>query len=580
MLVKAMLKRFIYYYKNHKLMFTLDMLASFFIALIGLGYPILTRQLLNKYIPDADITAIVIAGIGLLAIYAIRMLLRFFVQYYGHVIGVDMQAQMRSDLFKKLQKLPYTFYDENESGKIMSRLTVDLMDVSELAHHGPENFFICGVSIIGSFIYLGVFVNLPLTLIIFLCVPILVFISVILRKRMINAFKASREGIAKINASVESSITGIRVTKAFNNSEKELEKFEVSNEEFKKARSHVFKYMGQFMSTTEFVTDLFNVIVIVAGGLFLINGKISDVDFTTFVVSLSLFLNPVNTLIRFIEQLQDGITGFQRFIEIMDKKEEDLNLNGIPLSKIKGDIKLENVSFNYNASDEILHNVNLNIKAGTILALVGPSGGGKTTICHIIPAFYRINEGNIYIDGNNIKDINILSLRENIGIVQQDVFLFNGSIRDNILYGKLDATDEELIEACKNAGLYDYILSLPKGLETIVGERGVKLSGGQKQRISIARVFLKDPSLLILDEATSALDNATEMAIQKSLDVLAKGRTTIVVAHRLSTIRNATVIAYVEDGEIKEIGTHEELLKMKKKYFNLYNAQFKTEQYV
>ena len=572
-----MLKRFVSYYRDHKLMFALDMLASFFIALIGLGYPILTRKLLNEYIPSGNINAILLAGGGLLLIYAIRMILRFFVQYYGHVIGVHMQAKMRSDLFNKLQRLPYSFYDENESGKIMSRLTVDLMDVSELAHHGPENFFICGVSIIGSFIYLGIFVNWTLTLIIFLCVPILILISAILRKRMLNAFKASREGIAKINASIESSVTGIRVTKAFNNSEKELEKFEVSNGEFKKARSQVFKYMGQFMSTTEFVTDLFNVIVIVAGGLFLINGKINEADFTTFVISLSLFLNPVNTLIRFIEQLQDGVTGFQRFLEIMDKEEEDLNLNGIFLNDIKGNVLLKNVSFNYETSEEILHDVNLNIKAGTTLALVGPSGGGKTTICHIIPAFYRISEGDIYIDDYNLKDVNLLSLRDNIGIVQQDVFLFNGTIRDNILYGKLNATEEELIEASKNADIYDYVMSLPDKFDTIVGERGIKLSGGQKQRISIARVFLKNPALLILDEATSALDNATEMAIQKSLDKLAKGRTTIVVAHRLSTIKNANEIAYVEDGIVKEVGSHDQLLEKKGRYFALYQAQFKED---
>ncbi|MCH5172306.1 MAG: ABC transporter ATP-binding protein [Erysipelotrichales bacterium] len=570
-----MLKRFVHYYKDHKLMFALDMIASFFIALIGLGYPILTRKLLNDFKSEEDIKSILLVGLALLLIYAIRMLLRYFVQYYGHVIGVNMQAKMRSDLFNKLQKLPYSFYDENESGKIMSRITVDLMDVSELAHHGPENFFICGVSIIGSFIYLAVFVNWMLTLIIFICVPILILISAVLRKRMLNAFKESREGIAKINATIESSITGIRVTKAFNNSEKELEKFETSNNEFKKARSHVFKYMGQFMSTTEFVTDVFNVIVIVAGGLFMIYGKIDSVDFTTFVVSLSLFLNPVNTLIRFIEQLQDGVTGFQRFLEIMDKDEEDLNLDGLVLNDVQGNVILKNVSFNYETSEEILHDVNLNIKAGTTLALVGPSGGGKTTICHIIPAFYRISEGDIYIDNHNLKDINLLSLRENIGIVQQDVFLFNGTIRDNILYGKLNATEEELIEASKNADIYDYVMSLPNKFDTIVGERGIKLSGGQKQRISIARVFLKNPALLILDEATSALDNATEMAIQKSLDCLAKGRTTIVVAHRLSTIKNANEIAYVEDGEVKEVGTHEELLEKKNRYFALYQAQFK-----
>jgi len=556
-------------------MFAMDMLASFFISLIGLGYPIVTRKLLNNYIPDANVKAVVISGLLLLLIYVVRMLLRYFVQYYGHIIGVDMQAEMREDLFKKLQKLPYSFYDEHESGKIMSRLTVDLMDVSELAHHGPENFFISGMSIIGSFVYLAVFVNWQLTLIVFACVPILVVISVILRKRMLDAFKKSKEGIAKINASVESSVTGIRVTKAFNNSQKELEKFNVYNEEFKKARCGVFKYMAQFMSTTQFVTDAFNVIVIVAGGLFLINGKINAPDFATFLTSLTLFLTPISTLIRFMEQLQDGVAGFQRFIEIMDQPEEDLNLNGEVLEKVTGKIELKNVSFNYLSSEEILHDVSLTIEPGSTMALVGSSGGGKTTICHIIPAFYRISSGDIFIDGHNLNDLNILSLREHIGIVQQDVFLFNGTIRDNILYGKLDATEEELIEASKNADIYDFIKSLPNGFDTLVGERGVKLSGGQKQRISIARVFLKNPSILILDEATSALDNTTEIAIQRALDRLSKGRTTIVVAHRLSTIKTATEIAVIMEGQVKELGTHEELLNKNGVYSEFYKLQFR-----
>ena len=570
-----MLKRFVHYYSKHKFMFALDMLASFFISLIGLGYPILTRKMLNDYIPNANVKAVVISGIALLLIYVVRMLLRYFVQYYGHIIGVDMQAEMREDLFKKLQKLPYSFYDEHESGKIMSRLTVDLMDVSELAHHGPENFFICGISIIGSFVYLTVFVNWKLTLIIFACVPILIAISVILRKHMLSAFKKSREGIAKINASVESSVTGIRVTKAFNNSKKELEKFNESNQEFKKARCSVFKSMAQFMSSTQFVTDVFNVIVIVAGGLFLINGEITSPDFATFLTSLTLFLTPISTLIRFMEQLQDGVAGFQRFVEIMDQPEENLNLNGEVLNDVKGKIEFKNVSFNYLSSDEILHNINLTIEPGSTMALVGSSGGGKTTICHIIPAFYRISSGQVLIDGHDLNDLNILALREHIGIVQQDVFLFNGTIRDNIIYGKLDATEEELVEASKNADIYDFIKSLPNGFDTLVGERGVKLSGGQKQRISIARVFLKNPSILILDEATSALDNTTEIAIQHALDRLSKGRTTIVVAHRLSTIKSATEIAVVMDGQVQELGTHEELLNKNGVYSEFYKLQFR-----
>ena len=392
---------------------------------------------------------------------------------------------------------------------------------------------------------------------------------------MLDAFTKSREGIAKINASVESSVTGIRVTKAFNNSQKELEKFNVYNEEFKKARGGVFKYMAQFMSTTQFVTDAFNVIVIVAGGLFLISGEIDAPDFATFLTSLTLFLTPISTLIRFMEQLQDGVAGFQRFIEIMDQPEEDLNLNGEVLEKVTGKIELKHVSFNYLSSEEILHDVSLTIEPGSTMALVGSSGGGKTTICHIIPAFYRINSGEILIDGHNLNDLNILSLREHIGIVQQDVFLFNGTIRDNILYGKLDATEEELIEASKNADIYDFIKYLPNGFDTLVGERGVKLSGGQKQRISIARVFLKNPSILILDEATSALDNTTEIAIQRALDRLSKGRTTIVVAHRLSTIKSATEIAVIMEGQVKELGTHEELLNKNGVYSEFYKLQFR-----
>lgn len=553
------------------------MLASFLIAVIGLGYPILTHLMLQDYIPNANIKAVLIAGGSLLLIYLVRMLLRYFVQYYGHIIGVDMQAKMREDLFNKLQRLPFSYYDENESGKIMSRLTVDLMDVSELAHHGPENFFICGISIIGSFIYLSCFVNFELSLIIFACVPILLVISLVLRKKMLFAFKKSREGIAQINASVESSVTGIRVTKAFNNSKKEQEKFQLSNQKFKTARKSAFKYMAKFHSTTQFVTDVFNVIVIVAGGLFLIFGKISSVDFAVFISSLTLFLTPISTLINFVEQLQDGIAGFQRFVEIMDQKEENLNESGKILSNVQGHIELKNVSFSYLSSNIILNDVSLDILPHSTLALVGESGGGKTTICHIIPAFYPISSGDVFIDGINLKDINILSLRENVGIVQQDVFLFNGTIKDNIKYGKLNATDEEIISAMKNADIYDFILSLPQGLDTIVGERGVKLSGGQKQRISIARVFLKNPPILILDEATSALDSTTEANIQSSLDKLSEGRTTIIVAHRLSTIKNADKIAVISGGKLQETGSHKDLLNKNGMYAELYKLQFKGD---
>ena len=570
-----MFKRFVSYYKPHKGMFALDMLASLLVSIIGMLYPIITNNMLKVWIPDGNTRFIIIFGSLLMILYILRMLLRFFIQYYGHVIGVKMQAAMRNDLFNKLQKLPYSYYDNHETGKIMSRMTNDLMDVSELAHHGPENIFICGIMVIGSFIYLST-INIYLTLIIFACVPVLVAISLILRKRMNNAFMESRKSIAVINAAIESSISGIRVTKAFTNSEKEEEKFENGNQMFVNARKKSYKAMGLFHSSTSFVTDVFNVIVLIAGGIFLYHKAIDVADYTTFILSINLFIGPVNTLIAFIEQLQNGMTGFKRFIEIMDEEEEHEKEGATELVVTQGKIDFNNVSFSYNDSKEVLKNVTLNIKPGNKLALVGPSGGGKTTICHLIPNFYKLVEGQIFIDGQEINDVTLQSLRKNIGIVQQDVFLFNGTMKENILYGRLDATEEEIVEAAKKANIHDYIMSLPSKYETQIGERGVKLSGGQKQRLSIARVFLKDPAILILDEATSALDNTTEILIQSALDELCKGRTTLVVAHRLSTIKNADEIVVIANGTIKEQGTHEELVEKDGIYAKLYSLQFRN----
>lgn len=583
-----MFKKFVSYYGPHKKMFILDMLASLLVSVIGLCYPIITKKMLNEWVgnPEKGIEAqpnlIIIFGVVVLVLYFLRYLLRYFVQYQGHMIGVYMQAQMRTDLFNKLQKLPYTYFDNHETGKIMSRMTNDLMDVSELAHHGPENIIICSVMIVGSFVYLCT-INWILTLIVFVCVPILIVISYFLRKRMSQAFMDTRKSLAVINASIESSITGIRVTKAFNNSSKELEKFEKGNEEFIDARRRSYKAMGQFHSSTSFVTDVFNVFIIVAGGLFIIYGadtilgfNLTLGDYTAFVVSISLFISPVQTLIAFIEQLENGITGFKRFIEVMNEEEEIDKEGATELKVQKGEIEFKDVNFSYNNSKEVLKNINLKIKPGCKLALVGPSGGGKTTICHLIPNFYKLTSGSILIDGQDINDVTLSSLRENIGIVQQDVFLFNGSIKDNIIYGKLDASDEEVIEASKKANIHDYIMTLPDGYDTQVGERGVKLSGGQKQRLSIARVFLKNPAILILDEATSALDNTTEILIQNALDELCVGRTTLVVAHRLSTIKNANEIVVINNGEIKEQGTHEELIEAKGIYAKLYSLQFRS----
>lgn len=570
-----MFKRFIAYYKPHKLIFGLDMLAALVVSLVGIVYPIVTRRMLNDLIPNRNYRMVVIFGISLLGLYIVRMLLNYFIQYYGHVMGVRMQGQMRSDMFKHLERLPYSFYDNHETGKIMSRMTTDLWEISELAHHGPENLLISSVSVVLSFVYLSS-INIWLTLIIFACVPFLLLIAMALRKKMRNAFMASRESIAVINSSLESSISGIRVTKAFDNADKEEEKFEDGNRQFTTARDEAYKAMGRFHSMTSFITDIFNVIVLIAGGFFLYDGKITFGDYSAFIVSVNLFISPVMTLINFMEQYQNGVTGFERFLEIMDQTPEADAEGARELDSVDGHIEFRGVTYSYDGHKDILRGIDLDIAKGKKFALVGPSGGGKTTICHLIPNFYDIESGEILIDGKSISTVTKSSLRRNIGIVQQDVYLFNASIRDNILYGKLDATDEEIIEAAKRANIHDYIMTLEQGYDTQIGERGVRLSGGQKQRLSIARVFLKNPPILILDEATSALDNTTEILIQQALDELCVGRTTLVVAHRLSTIKNADEIAVVDGGRIVEQGTHAELLERDSEYAKLYKLQFRA----
>ena len=573
---KSLLKRFIAYYRPHRKMLALDLGAAFLISATGMVYPVVTNRMLNDYIPNRMYRTIVIAGAVVLALYVIRFMLRYFVQYYGHMIGVRMQSRMRRDLFAHLEKLPFRFYDDHETGKIMTRITSDLFEVCELAHHGPENLLISSVMIFLSFIYLMT-IDPILTLIIFACVPILVVVSVHFRKDMRSAFDDRRKSNARINAAVESSVTGIRVTKAYTNADREIEKFAVGDGEFVDASSRAYRAMARFFSSTAFITDIFNVIILIAGGLFLYSGRINFGDYSTFIVSVNLFISPVNTLINFMEQYQNGVSGFKRFAEIMDEEPEADAEDAEELQDVQGEIEFRDVSYSYPSSDEVLHHIDLKIHKGEKLALVGPSGGGKTTLCHLLPHFYELGEdsGSILIDGKDIRRLTLDSVRRNIGIVQQDVFLFSGSIRDNILYGRLDATEEEVIEAAKRAHIHDYIMSLKNGYDTEIGERGVKLSGGQKQRVSIARVFLKDPAILILDEATSALDNTTEVLIQQALDELCEGRTTLVVAHRLSTIRNADEIAVVIDGEVRERGTHEELMNADGLYKVLYSLQFR-----
>ncbi len=569
-----MLKEFIKYYKPYKLLFISDMLASLLISLSAMVYPIITRNMLNDFIPNSKYDLIIKFGIILLVIYIIRALLKYFVQFYGHVMGVRIQSDMRKELFGKIQRLPYSYFDNHETGAIMSNLTNDIFEISELAHHGPENVIMCTLMIILSFIYLAT-INLNLTLIIFASVPFLFFISMKLRKKMREASRKSKIAMSGINAGISSSISGIRVTKAFNNSELEMKKFDGYNKDFIEARKLHFKSFATFNSSTSFITDFFNVICLISGGIFLYKGLITFGDYSTFIVSINLFITPVTTLVQFTEQLEEGIAGFEKFEKVMSEKEEVDLASAKDYMDLNGDIEFKNVCFKYD-SNEVLDDISFKVKKGQTVALVGESGGGKTTICHLLPRFYNIDAGSIEIDDKNISNITMNCLRRNIGIVQQDVFLFSGTFKENIAYGNLNASMDEIIEASKKANIYDYIMSLPHGFDTQIGERGARLSGGQKQRLSIARVFLKNPPILLLDEATSALDNTTEIMIQEALDTLKEGRTTIVVAHRLSTIKNADNILVIEHGKVKESGTHEKLMNIENgTYKELYVSQFR-----
>ena len=551
------------------------MICSFFFSVIGLLYPMITQKILDDYIPNGMIKEILILSSVLLAVYLIRAGLNYYINYYGHAMGVKMQAKMRSDLFKHLEKLPYSFYDNNETGQLMARMTNDLFNVSELAHHGPENIFITSFMTLSAFVYLCT-INWKLALIIFAFLPVLIVIAVFSRKNMTKAFQKSREEIGNINACLENSIAGIRVTKAYTNADHEQARFEESNSAFVKARTKAYKAMGGFHSSMTLVTSIYNVIVLLAGGLFCIydSANFDYVDLVAFMLSINLFISPIQTLIGFFEQLQDGITGFKRFDDIMITPTEEDSPDAVDIENFEGEITFENVTFGY---DEriVIDDISFTVPKGKTYAFVGASGGGKTTLCHLIPKFYNYESGDIKIDGVSIKDITANSLRKNIGIVQQDVFLFTGTFRDNILYGDPNATDEQVIEAAKKANIHDYIMSLEKGYDTEIGERGVKLSGGQKQRLSIARVFLKNPSILILDEATSALDNTTETLIQQALSTLCVGRTTLVVAHRLSTVRKADNILVINKGKIEESGTHDELLEKNGIYKSLHESQYK-----
>jgi len=566
-----MLRRFVQYYKPHMRLFLADLACALVLSLCDLVYPMITREMINNYIPNRLLQALCIAAAALLFIYIVKMLLNYFIQYYGHLVGVRMQADMRRDVFDHLQKLPLTYFDNNKTGTIMSRITNDLMDISELAHHGPEDLFISAVMLIGSFIMMAS-IHLPLALIVFACVPAMVIFSSKKRRKMDDAFTATRVELGEINAGLENSISGIRVSKAYTSREYENDGFHRGNVRFVKARSKAYKVMAEFASGTTLIGDILNVVLYLSGGLFVFYGQIDVGDFAAFLLYISVFMNPVRRLVSFVEQYQNGMTGFRRFTEIMDYPPEEDDPGAAEMAEARGEIEFDGVHFSYEEEKTVLDGLSFHLEAGKTLALVGPSGGGKTTICHLIPRFYELSGGAIRIDGTDIRDVTRASLRKNIGIVAQDVFLFNASIYDNIAYGCPGASREAVEEAARRANIHDYILTMPDGYDTIVGERGLKLSGGQKQRVAIARVFLKNPPILILDEATSALDNATELMIQHSLEELCRGRTTVIVAHRLTTIRNADEILVVTDSGIAERGTHASLLAQGGIYAELWNG--------
>lgn len=555
-----MIKEFVQYYRPYKKLFILDMICAFSASMCNLLYPIMTRNIMDDIIPNKKIDLLFIFAAILIVIFIAKAGFNYFMQYWGHVVGVRMQADMRSVVFRHLQKLPNKYFDENKSGVTMSRIVNDLMDITELAHHGPEDLFISLVTILGSFVIL-MGIDIPLTLIIFAVLPFAVWFVARKKDKMGNAFMKARVKVGEVNATLENSIAGMKVTKSFCTEDEELEKFDKINNIFKDAREESYKAMAEYFSGMNFFMDLLEWIAMILGGYYTYVGRITIGDFAAYILYVKMFIEPMKKLVNFTEQYQNGMTGFKRFKEIMDEEIQEEAKNPKELKNVKGNIEIENASFTYEDENEVISDLSLSIEAGKTIALVGPSGGGKTTLCSLIPRFYELDSGDIKIDGNSIKDVSLRSLRKNIGVVQQDVFLFTGTIRDNIICGNPEATEEEMIEAAKKARIHDFVMTLPEKYDTYIGERGVKLSGGQKQRISISRIFLKNPPIIILDEATSALDNVTEREIQASLEELSKDRTNIVVAHRLSTIKNADEIIVITNGKISERGTHDELIK-------------------
>lgn len=567
-----LIKRFAAYYIPHLRLFTADMACAFSVSVCNMFFPMITRKIINNYVPDKNMRMILIWAAALLAIYILKAALNYFIQYYGHMMGVRIQVDMRRDAFIHLQRLPFSFFDKTKTGGIMSRVINDTFEIAELAHHGPEDLFISTVMLVGSFILLCA-ISVRLTLIIFACIPLLIIFAVFKRRKLSRTSMRSREQISEINADLQNSITGIRVSRAFGTSGHDLEKFQAGNRSYEMARSDQYQAMAEFFSGTGLILDLLFIVTLTAGGIFAYRGAINAGDFAAYLLFTGLFTEPIRRLINFIEQLQTGMTGFVRLQELLATAPERDADGASELGEVTGHITFERVSFRYDEGKRVLSDVNLDIPPGATLALVGPSGGGKSTLCHLLPRFYEIEAGRITIDGRDIREYTLSSLRRRIGVVQQDTFLFAGTIRDNIAYGDFGASDGDIMRAAESASIGEFIRSLPDGLYTYVGERGVTLSGGQKQRIAIARVFLKNPEILILDEATSALDTMTETQIQLSLDELSDGRTTLVVAHRLSTIRHAYKIAVLTPEGIAESGTHDELLTRGGIYSRLWRSQ-------
>lgn len=568
------LRLFASYYRPHWKLFLLDMVCALCICIVDLLFPVISRYSMQTLLPDKLYMSFFIIMIALAAAYILKGGFYYVVTYWGHLLGVRMEADIRRDLFSHMQNLSFSFYDKNRTGQLMSRVTGDLFEITELAHHGPEDLFISAVTIIGAFAIM-LTIQWQLALVVFSVIPLFILFTALSRKRMMNASTQVKATLAGINGEVESSLSGMRTAKAFANEKAESRKFNAANDQFRGAKRGYYKTMASYQSGMEFFMGILSVLVIAFGGLLIMQGKMDFIDLTTFALYVTSFITPVRKLSAFVEQFMQGMAGFKRFVELMRVEPEIQDApDAGELEKVEGDIRLNNVTFRYEPESEpVLRNVTLHVRPGETVAVVGPSGGGKSTLCQLIPRFYDVTDGQILVDGQDVRALRQHSLRQQIGIVQQDVFLFAGTIYDNIRYGRPDATEDEVIEAAKRAEIYRDILDMPDGFQTQVGERGVMLSGGQKQRVSIARIFLKNPPILILDEATSALDSVTEARIQSAFDELAKGRTTLIIAHRLSTIRSANRIIVIDDCGILEEGTHDELLAKGGEYAGLYQAQ-------